>query len=229
MSKYEIVTINNKLVSIDLSELIKKENLYFNATEIAKQFSKRPQHYLDSNTTQGYINALSGVAGIPAMDLIKVKQGGKYQGTWLHQKLAIDFARWCSPEFAIYLDEWIISKLQEEKQRKQSRALAKLEFPELTEAIQEFLITGKDSDKWLYSTEADMINSTVLGCKAKKYCELNNIDRTCLRDNLSQGQINLIQQLQKFDTALIQAQLPYAERKEKIAIRYAQLVAKLLS
>lgn len=73
-----------------------------------------------------------------------------------------------------------------------------------------------------------MLNATVLGCKAKKYCELNNIDRTCLRDNLSIEQINLIQQLQKFDTALIQAGISYEERKEKVSIRYAQLINKLL-
>ena len=228
MSKFEIVNINNKVVSVDMAELIKKENLYFNATEIAKQFGKLSKDYLDNKQTKEYILARCGKDNCPFENFVKVTKGGKHQGTWLHQKLAIDFARWCSPEFAVELDDWVLHKLQEEKQRKIDRAIARLEYPDLTDAIQEFLITGKDSDKWLYTNEADMINSTVLGCKAKKYCELNNIDRTCLRDNLNQGQINLIQQLQKFDTALIQAEIPYKERKEKIAIRYAQLVAKLL-
>lgn len=229
MSKYEVVTINNKLVSIDLSELIKKENLFFNATEIAKQFGKRPQHYLDTQQTKDLINVILEAEKTAPENLIKITKGGKNQGTWLHQTLAIDFARWCSPEFAYSLDKWILSKLQEEKERKQSRALSKLEYPDLTYAIQEFLLTGKDSDKWLYSNEADMINKLVLGCKAKKYCDLNGIDRVSLRDNLNSGQINLIQQLQKFDTALIQAGLDHETRKEKLEIRYAQLVAKLIN
>lgn len=232
MSKYEVVTINTKLVSIDLSELIKKENLFFNATEIAKQFSTEVRKYLDNSKTQEYIAAIiedSGTAKWAFEDLVKITKGGKYQGTWLHQKLVIDFARWVSPMFAVYLDKWIMSKLQEEKHRKQERALARLEYPELTDAIQEFLITGKDSDKWLYSNEADLINYIVLGCKSKKYCDINGIDRVQLRDNLNSGQIGLIQQLQKFDTALIQAGLNYSTRKEKLQIRYAQLIAKLLS
>lgn len=232
MSKTQSTNINGKLVTIDISQLIEKENIFFNATEIAKQFDTEVRKYLDNSRTKEYINELivqSGTAKWAFEDLVKITKGGKYQGTWLHNLLALDFARWVSPSFAVHLDKWIVNKIEEEKQRKQSRALARLEYPELTEAIQEFLITGKDSDKWLFSNEADLINKIVLGCKSNKYCELNGIDRVQLRDNLSNGQINLIQQLQKFDTSLIQAGLDYTTRKEKLQIRYAQLVAKLLN
>lgn len=228
MSKYEIITINNKFISIDISDLIKKENIFFNATEIAKHFGKLPKDYLENKTTKIYINTVSSVRGIPLTELVNVKQGGTKQGTWLHQYIAIDFARWVNPEFAVHLDEWIVNKLQEEKYRKQERSLARLEYPDLTDAIQEFLVTGKDSDKWLYAKEADLINIITLGCKAKKYCELNGIDRVQLRDNLSTNQISLIQQLQRFDKSLIQAGLDYQTRKDKLRIRYAQLVNKLL-
>ena len=228
MSKYEIVTINNKLVSIDLSELIKKENIFFNATQIAQQHGKDVRNYTTSKQFNDYCAAVEAMRKISATDLLRTKRGGSNQGTWLHNSVAIDFARWCSPEFAVAMDIKLENIFQEEKHRKQDRSLAKLEYPELTDAIQEFLITGKDSDKWLYSNEADLINSIVLGCKSKKYCDLNGIDRVQLRDNLNNGQIGLIQQLQKFDTALIQAGLEYSIRKEKLNIRYAQLVAKLL-
>ena len=92
MPKYEVVTINAKLVSIDLSELIKKENLFFNATEIAKQFGKLPANYLKSPSTQEYIIALNSRYSLENSELIHVTNGGKYKGTWLHQKLVIDFA-----------------------------------------------------------------------------------------------------------------------------------------
>ena len=84
MSKYEVVTINNKLVSIDLSDLIKKENLFFNATEIAKQFGKLPANYLKSPNTQEYVMALNSRYSLGNSELIHVTNGGKYQGTWMH-------------------------------------------------------------------------------------------------------------------------------------------------
>ena len=72
MSKFEIATISNKNITVDLSELTNKENLYFNATEIAKQFNKRVQHYLDNSQTKELIEVIPK-AGIPALgNLVKV-------------------------------------------------------------------------------------------------------------------------------------------------------------
>lgn len=231
MSKYEVVTINNKLVSIDLSDLIKKENLFFNATEIAKQFGKEVFDFMRLESTDKYMSLIINdkLKPISNRDMLVKTIRGRHGGTWLHHEISLEFASWLSVEFRYALHQFVNAKLQEEKCRKQERALARLEYPELTDAIQEFLITGKDSDKWLYSNEADLINYIVLGCKSKKYCEINGIDRVQLRDNLNSGQIGLIQQLQKFDTALIQAGLDYSTRKEKLQIRYGQLIAKLLS
>jgi len=226
--KTEAIQINNKMVSVDLSQLIKADTIMFNATQIAKQFDKRMDNYLRNDSTEEYIQAIISRYAISRNELISIKQGGKYQGTWLHNLLAIDFARWCSPSFAVQLDEWIMNKLEEEKQRKQLRTLSRLEYPDLTNAIQEFLVTGNDSDKWLYSNEADLINKIVLGYKAKQYCELNNIDRVCLRDNLAPSQLRLLNDLQKFDTSMIQLCFSYEERKERLQIRYTQLVTKYL-
>ena len=41
------------------------------------------------------------------IQLVIVKKGGNNSGTWLHPKLAIDFARWLSPEFAVWCDAQI--------------------------------------------------------------------------------------------------------------------------
>lgn len=229
MSKYEIVTINNKLVSIDLSELIKKENIFFNATQIAKQFGRLPADYLRLDATKEYISAVSSQYGISHSELISVTNGGKYKGTWLHQKLAIDFARWCSPEFAVQLDAWIISKLQNEKQRKHERELARLEYPDMTDAIKDNLMTGRDSDQWQYVIEADMINLITLGCKAKKYCEDNDIDRTNLRSSLPIKQISIIHELQKTNTVLINIGMDRPTRKLALQQQYHKLIQKLLS
>ena len=92
MPKYEVVTINNKLVSIDLSELSKKENIYFNATLIAQQHGKDVRNYTTSKQFNDYCTAVEAMRKISATDLIRTKRGGSNQGTWLHNSVAIDFA-----------------------------------------------------------------------------------------------------------------------------------------
>jgi len=122
------------------------------------------------------------------------------------------------------ISRWIELETAEQS-RLQSRALAKLEYPTMTLAIQE---AHENPKPYHYSNEADLINRIILGTTAKKYCELNEIDRTCLRDNLTNPQIDLINQLQRLNTSMIEIGLSFDDRKEKLKIRYAQLVAKLL-
>lgn len=234
MSKFEIATISNKIITVDLSELTNKENLYFNATEIAKQFDTEVRKYLNNQKVKEYIEARliqlnSGTPKWAYEDLIKTTKGGKYQGTWLHNSLAIDFARWVNPAFAVQLDDYILNKIKNEKIRKCERSLAKLEYPLMTDAIKENLLAGKDSDKWQYNIEADIINKIVLGKKAKQYCIENNIDRTCLRDSLPPKQIEIIHKLQEINTVLINVGIPRGERIEKLITQYYKLIQKLLN
>ncbi|MDA3979864.1 KilA-N domain-containing protein [Gallibacterium sp. AGMB14963] len=90
-------------------------NGYLNATNIAKALNKQVNDYLRLDRTQSYIIALAknfSEKGNPVsqQDLVIVKKGNSKkftQGTWLHPKLAIDFARWLNVEFAIWCDEQI--------------------------------------------------------------------------------------------------------------------------
>ena len=92
---------------------------YINATQIAKHFNKRVQHYLDSDRTKEYIQELAKAINLalnenpkavnPAFQenqLVILKKGSPENGggTWLHPKLTIDFARWLSAKFAIWCD-----------------------------------------------------------------------------------------------------------------------------
>ena len=86
------------------------QSAFLNATEIAKHFGKRVQHYLDSERTQEYILALSEAVKTASQNLVIVRKGNSKQftqGTWLHPKLAVDFARWLDPKFAVWCDEQI--------------------------------------------------------------------------------------------------------------------------
>ena len=88
---------------------------YLNATEIAEHFGKRINNYLRNERTQEYISALIEFLNIPETrnratvenQLVITQKGGNdksAQGTWLHPKLAIDFARWLNPKFAVWCD-----------------------------------------------------------------------------------------------------------------------------
>jgi len=78
--------------------------LMVNATEMARPFGKKPTHFLRLDSTEQYIEALKKRVAIS--QLVKVVHGDN-GGTWFHQKIALRFAQWLSPDFAIWVDEKI--------------------------------------------------------------------------------------------------------------------------
>ena len=97
---------------------------YLNATAIAAHFGKQPRDYLKTEQTQQYIAALAENLSVKTKILTKenqivsVKRGGDEQGTWLHPKLAIHFARWLDPKFAVWCDMQIEQLLSGSQQPK---------------------------------------------------------------------------------------------------------------
>lgn len=90
--------------------------LYVNATEMAKPFGKRTSDWLQNQTSKEFINALTEVRKSVSADFqaIKVVKGGNpsLQGTWMHEDVALEFARWLSPTFAIWCNDRIKELLQ---------------------------------------------------------------------------------------------------------------------
>lgn len=63
--------------------------------------------------------ASRNVIGIPvegAAAVVQVVRGGwpELQGTWIHPRLAVDLARWVSPEFAVWMDGWFLDVMREQ-------------------------------------------------------------------------------------------------------------------
>lgn len=85
------------------------QSVMVNATQMAKPFGKRPVDWLKTAQSQDFLKALSEVKKITSDDLLKVKKGGDNhaQGTWMHEDVALEFARWLSPEFAIWCNDRI--------------------------------------------------------------------------------------------------------------------------
>lgn len=82
------------------------ENVMVNATQMAKPFDKSPKDFLKTDQTKRFILALSEVKKILSSDLVRVVYGDN-GGTWMHEDVALEFARWLSPAFAIWCNDRI--------------------------------------------------------------------------------------------------------------------------
>ena len=79
------------------------------ATQMAKSFgvNKKPVLWLRTDQAQEFLSESSKVRKCTLLDLVHVKYGGKTPGTWMHEDVALEFARWLSPAFAIWCNDRI--------------------------------------------------------------------------------------------------------------------------
>lgn len=91
----------------DITFLSSESNVMVNATEMASQFGKRPIDWLQNSQTQSFIDELAKVRKSTLADLVRVTKGGNSSGTWMHEDVALEFARWLSPAFAIWCNDRI--------------------------------------------------------------------------------------------------------------------------
>jgi hypothetical protein len=78
-----------------------------NATEMAKPFEKQPIEWLRNQQSKEFLEELSVLRICSTESLVQVKKGGANQGTWMHEDVAMEFARWLSPRFGIWCNDRI--------------------------------------------------------------------------------------------------------------------------
>lgn len=83
------------------------DNVFVNATEMAKHFGKRPIDYLKLTSTIELIEAKVRKNHIAENQLVITERGGLNPGTWLNEDLAIDFAQWLSVDFRLWVADRI--------------------------------------------------------------------------------------------------------------------------
>lgn len=93
-------------------------HIYANANQMANGFGGRVKldNWKRSENTKRYIEALEkSLRENYDTKLILVNQGGKAkeQGTWIHEKLVLNFARYLNVEFELWCDEQIATLLRE--------------------------------------------------------------------------------------------------------------------
>jgi hypothetical protein len=101
--------------------ILQRGDGYWNATAMCQANGKRWNNYLRNQETQEFLAELSREMQIPVariratgattdeIGLVDTVQGGpsSLQGTWVHRRVAIDLARWCSPAFAVRVNGWV--------------------------------------------------------------------------------------------------------------------------
>lgn len=81
-----------------------------NATQMAKPFGKRPAKWLELPSTKDFLSSLCEVRKSDITHLVTTAKGNSssfQQGTWFHEDVALEFARWLSPQFAIWCNDRI--------------------------------------------------------------------------------------------------------------------------
>lgn len=90
----------------------------WNATQMAKPFGKQASKWFENSQTKEFINEISKSNNLLMDDLVKVTKGGNVHnstGTWIHEKLVIDFAQWLNVKFRVWCNTQIETLMREGK------------------------------------------------------------------------------------------------------------------
>jgi hypothetical protein len=105
------------------------KNVMINATEMAKIFGKRTDHYLQNESTKTFIKALKvpEISGTLGTEIIENR--GR-NGIYFNEILALDFAAWLDVKFKV----WVYTTI---------RDLLQKDFKKITSTVKE--VTSKEN------------------------------------------------------------------------------------
>lgn len=181
---------------------------WFNATEAADKYGKRPVDWLNQDGTREYITTLADMLKCEPGSLLKTKRGNN-GGTWMHPKLAVVFARWLDTRLAIWCDMQIdglirghagVSDWQSARIEAASRFRGVCDMLNLSRQTD-----GKTTARHHYSNEALLINEVLTGQRTK-------LDR----NSLSKTDLRLLELLETQDMLLLARSASFDERKQAL-------------
>jgi hypothetical protein len=185
-----------------------QEDGWFNATEAAAKFARRPGDWLKLPSTDDYLSALCRQLRREKISLLKVIRGGRNRpdGTWLHPKLAIPFARWLDDDFAVWCDFQIDTLIRDVNDWSRQRHAAAASYKVMTLALLETRQqAGKGCATHHYTNEARLVNWALVGA-------FTGLDR----DAMPTDQLDLLAHLEVRNTIMIAQGLVYEQRKAQL-------------
>ena len=150
-----------------------------------------------------------------------ISKSGNNGGTYARSDIALEFASWLSPEFKLYLiQEFERLKKNEAYQNKidwhANRVLAKVSYIVHTDAIKNIIVPTltENQKKFVYATEADVLNVALFGITAKEWRESNSklADKGNIRDYTDLLHLVILNNLENINAELIKMKIPQNER-----------------
>ena len=101
-----------------------ENGMWVNATEMAKPFGKKPIDWLRQQSTNEFLETLFKVRNTEGKvspthfenqnyyGFVVTERGGANPCSWFHEDVAIEFARWLAPVFAIWCNDRIKEMLK---------------------------------------------------------------------------------------------------------------------
>jgi hypothetical protein len=170
--------------------------------------ARDPRHWLESIPNQEFINNVAKSLNVGISCIIKTKRG-KGGGTWGHWQIALEYARYLSPELAIWTNQVVKERLEEErspelaysrgreraikgwqKQGKSEQWIA-VRLKSIDATKQNTKVLGcHGHDSKVFPMCADATNVAIIGMKAKEFKAVNNLPVSAsTRDHLSEIQL----------------------------------------
>lgn len=151
IEKVLTLNTNNSLVLNGIDIIVRPSDGYINLTQLCKAGGKEFKHYKENKNADKFLKSLSSSVRIPTDDLIKYETGSnENRATWGHRLVAIEIARWISPEFGVQVNRYLDNIL----------------FNNLNKEDLSFVLTLQNGEKMNISIREDgYVNATQL-CKA---------------------------------------------------------------
>ena len=154
-----------------------------------------------------------------------ISKPGRYgSGTFAHKDIAFEFATWINPEFKLYLIKEFQRLKENENQRSSlswnvKRELAKVNYKIHTDAIKQNLIPLKIENipgKFIYATEADLLNKALFNVTAKDWRDKNSGKDGNIRDYATIEQLVVLSNLESLNAEFIKLGIEPEQRLLKL-------------
>lgn len=128
----KVLSYEDNIIEINEKEM-------WSATQMAKPFNKRSLDWLKLDQTQEYMKEVAEVRKITLSDLVQVTRGDN-GSTWIHEKLVIEFARWCNIKFSVWCNDQIETLMRTGK--------VELKLPQTyLEALEALVVSKKEEER----------------------------------------------------------------------------------
>lgn len=187
---------------------------YINLNDIAKSTGKRVDVWLRISRTKELLVEFEkqqlNTTSMCSLNQAILTTRGREGSTWAHPDIAIQFAQWCSPAFALWcsriIREYMVNgagnplwHVQRQK-IKDSNEIMRDAIAAYVQRHESEL--SENRKKFVYNNVNDKIAIALVGCRPAKFKRDRNANT--FRDALSKDELNNLEQLEMLVTKLIE-------------------------